>query len=105
MGSEGKQLLGIRCLMCQRFSGTWEPSITPSSPSTDPMGWQVLALTGDSLEPSRGLLRTWQSWEVQRVPKGKEGEVAAPLHGDTRLAELHSQRSCSHQIPPPSVEG
>lgn len=26
MGSEGKQLLGIRCLMCQGFSGTWEQS-------------------------------------------------------------------------------
>lgn len=27
----------------------------------------------------------------------------APLHGDTRLAELHSQRSCSHEIPHPGL--
>lgn len=76
MGCEGKQLLGIRCLMCQGFSGTWEPSVIPPGPSTDPTEWQVLALTRDLLDPSQGLLRTWQSLEVQRVPQGNEGEGA-----------------------------
>lgn len=32
MGTEGKQLLSIRCLMCQGFSGTWEPSTNPLRP-------------------------------------------------------------------------
>lgn len=38
MESEGKQLLGIRCLMCQGLPETWEPPRTPPNPSTDPTG-------------------------------------------------------------------